>query len=109
KLAANGATADIAVNANVSTVNNSMDLTAGRNITLNAGNLTNGNIVGLSAGGQVAEAGAGFVISTDLVVTSVGGASLPQTNNLGTFDVVNRGGDVLLVNSSPNLNITGVR
>src|SRR5207253_10347969 len=97
------------LNAQIRVFSGNTQLTAGRNITLNAGSIVAGANVGLDAGGRVVEAGAGSITATDIAVDSVGGTTLGQVNSTLTFDSVNIGGDVIFINSSSNLNITGIQ
>jgi hypothetical protein len=108
-LSATGATSDVLVNANVNSGSGALNLTAGQNITLNAGNLLTSGNISLTAGATINEAGAGTISGALLATVSATGTTLNNSNAVSSFNGSNSGnGDVTLKDAVAALTITGV-
>ncbi|MDR3490911.1 MAG: hypothetical protein P4M12_02570, partial [Gammaproteobacteria bacterium] len=86
-LNATGASSDILLNANVASTSGAINLSAGRNDTLNAGNITTTGNVSLSAvAGAISEAATGLISGALLTTNSALGTLLNNTNIVTSFN-----------------------
>ena len=99
-LTATGAASDILVNANVESVTGVLTLDAGKNITLDSGNVSTSGNVNMIAGKAISEAGSGFVTGGLLTAQSSTGTTLNSANQVTSFNATNTtSGDISLTNS----------
>ena len=109
-LSATGATSDILFNANVSSTSGVIAATAGRNITLNGGNIsTSGNVSLTGTAGAISEMSTNYINGALLTTVSATGTTLGNANTVTSFNGTNSGtGVISLVNTSAPLTITGI-
>ena len=109
-LNATGASSDILVNATVGSTSGNIQATAGRNITLNGGNIsTSGNVALTASAGAISELSTSFINGAALTTISATGTTLNNNNTVTGFNANNSmSGDIQLANTSSVLTVSGI-
>ena len=108
-LSASGGSSDILVNANIGSTSGAISATAGRNVTLNVGNISSSGNISLTGGSAISEAGAGIINGALLTTNSVGGTALTNVNTVTSLNATNAtSGNITLTNNASTLTITSI-
>ena len=108
-LSATGASSDILFNANVGSTSGVITATAGRNITLNGGNIsTSGNVSLTGTAGAISEESTNYINGALLTTVSATGTTLGNANTVTSFNATNATGGISLINTAAPLTVTGI-
>ena len=96
-------------NANVGSTSGVIIATAGRNITLNGGNIsTSGNVSLTGTAGAISEESTNYINGALLTTVSATGTTLGNANTVTSFNGTNATGGISLTNTAAPLTITGI-
>ncbi|MBS0206523.1 MAG: hypothetical protein JSS49_26845, partial [Planctomycetes bacterium] len=108
-LTATGPASDVVLNADVISGSGLLSLLADQNVTLNAGNLTTGTDVTVTAGRAINESGAGLITGNLLTTSSGTGTVLNNANLVTSFNATNTGtGAITFADQTAVLAVTGI-